>query len=246
MARGTKRLTVAFVRSVTKPGKYYDGRGEGLVLRVAPGGSKQWVWRDTVKGRRRDYGLGPVRYTSLAEARRIAFEYRKTARQGGDPRAERTLQHVPTFEAAAEVVIGLYSVKWKPGSRSADQWRQSLGDYVCPVIGSKRVDRITTADVMACAVAEGHRADDPAGFAITKALPKTNRPRKNLASVPHRKAAEALRRISAASGHPLARLATQFAILTAARSEEVRGARWKEIDQQRPSGLSQPKDEGRP
>ena len=232
MARGTKRLTVAFVRSVTKPGKYYDGRGEGLVLRVAPGGSKQWVWRGTVKGRRRDYGLGPVRYTSLAEARRIAFEYRKTARQGGDPRAERTLQHVPTFEAAAEVVIGLYSVKWKPGSRSADQWRQSLGDYVYPVIGSKRVNRITTADVMAWAVAEGHRADDPAGFAITKALPKTNRPRKNLASVPHRKAAEALRRISAASGHPLARLATQFAILTAARSEEVRGARWKEIDQQ--------------
>ena len=125
MASGTKGLTVAFVRSVTKPGKYYDGRGEGLVLRVAPGGSKQWVWRGTVKGRRRDYGLGPVRYTNLAEARRIAFEYRKTARQGGDPRDERTLQHVPTFEAAAEVVIGLYSAKRKPGSR--------IGRPVAPV-----------------------------------------------------------------------------------------------------------------
>ena len=257
MARGTKELTVAFVRSVTKPGLYFDGRGEGLVLRVAPGGSKQWVWRGTVKGRRRDYGLGPVRYTSLAEARRTAFEYRKIARQGGDPREERTLHHVPTFEAAAEVVIGLYSVKWKPGSRSADQWRQSLADYVYPVIGSKRVDRITTADVMAIltpiwatkpttakrvrqrisavmawAVAEGHRSDDPAGSAITKALPKTNGARKNLASVPHREAAEAFRKISAASGHKPARMATQFAILTVTRSGEVRGARWREIDQQ--------------
>ena len=119
------------------------------MLRVAPGGSKQWLWRSTVKGRGRDYGLGAVRYTSLAEARRTAFEYRKIARQGGDPREERTLHHVPTFEAAAEVVIGLYSVKWKPGSRSADQWRQSPADYVYPLIGSKRVDRITTADVMA-------------------------------------------------------------------------------------------------
>ena len=257
MARGKKGLTVAFVRSVTKPGRYYDGRGEGLMLRVAPGGSKQWFWRGTVQGRRRDYGLGAVRYTSLAEARRIAFEYRKIARQGGDPRDERSLQHVPTFEAAAEVVIGLYSVKWKPGSRSVDQWRQSLADYVYPVIGSKRVDRITSADVMAIltpiwvtkpttakrvrqrisavmawAVAEGHRADDPAGSAITKALPKTTGPRKNLASVPHREAAEAFRKINAASGHPPVRLAAQFAILTAARSGEVRGARWEEIDHQ--------------
>ena len=227
------------------------------MLRVAPGGSKQWFWRGTVKGRRRDYGLGAVRYTSLAEARRIAFEYRKIARQGSDPRDERSLQHVPTFEAAAEVVIGLYSVKWKPGSRSADQWRQSLADYVYPVIGSKGVDRITSADVMAIltpiwatkpttakrvrqrisavmawSVAEGHRADDPAGSAITKALPKTTGPRKNLASVPHREAAEAFRRIGAAGGRPPVRLAAQFAILTAARSGEVRGARWEEIDHQ--------------
>ncbi|MDE0169830.1 MAG: integrase arm-type DNA-binding domain-containing protein [bacterium] len=257
MARGRKTLTAQFVRSVTKPGKYYDGRGDGLVLRVAPGGSKQWVWRGTVQGRRRDYGLGAVRYTSLAEARRIAYEYRKIARRGGDPRYERNLQQIPTFEATAEVVIGLYGAKWKPGSRSADQWRQSLNDYVYPAIGSKRVDQITTADVMAVltpiwatkpstakrvrqrisavmawAVAQGHRKDDPAGSAITKALPKTNGPRKNLASVPHREASAALRRIDTAGGYPPARMATQFAILTAARSGEVRGARWSEIDQQ--------------
>ena len=58
------------------------------MLRVAPGGSKQWLWRGTVKGRGRDYGLGAVRYTSLAEARRIAFEYRKIARQGGNPKVD--------------------------------------------------------------------------------------------------------------------------------------------------------------
>ena len=253
----TQGLTVAFVKSVTKPGKYYDGRGEGLVLRVAPGGSKQWVWRGTVKGRRRDYGLGPVRYTSLAEARRIAFEYRNVTRQGGDPRGEWDLRHVPTFESAAEVVIGLYAAKWRPGSRSPDQWRQSLGDYAYPVLGSKPVDRITTADVMsvlvpiwttkpttakrvrqrisavmAWAVAEGHRTDDPAGSAVTKALPKSNGQRKHLAAVPHRDAAAAIRKIRAASGYRPARLATEFVVLTAARSGEVRGARWGEIDRE--------------
>ncbi len=257
MVRGKKGLTVAFVRSVTKPGRYYDGRGEGLMLRVAPGGSKQWFWRGTVRGRRRDYGLGAVRYTTLAEARRTAFEYRKIARQGRDPRDEQALPEVPTFEAAAEVVIGLYSVKWKPGSRSADQWRQSLSDYAYPLIGTKLVSRISSADVMAVltpiwatkpttakrvrqrisavmawAVAEGHRTDDPAGAAVTKALPKTTGPKRNLAAVPHRQAAAAYRKISTTGGYPPARLAAQFAILTAARSGEVRGARWEEIDHQ--------------
>ena len=92
--------------------------------------------------------LGAVRYTSLAGARRIAFEYRKIARQGPDPKGDQEGGSVPTLSEAAEVVIGLYAAKWKPGSRSADQWRQSLGDYAFPVLGSKGVDRITTADVM--------------------------------------------------------------------------------------------------
>ncbi len=77
------RLTAAAVRAINTPGKCIDEHG--LILRVAPGGSKQWVWRDTTHGRRRDLGLGAVAYTTLAEAREIAFEYRKLARAGGDP-----------------------------------------------------------------------------------------------------------------------------------------------------------------
>ena len=78
------KLTAASVRGMNKPGKYYDQHG--LILRVAPGGSKQWVWRGTVRGRRRDIGMGAVAYTSLAEARDIAYQYRKLARAGIDPK----------------------------------------------------------------------------------------------------------------------------------------------------------------
>lgn len=81
-----KRLTAAFVRSA-KPGRYYDEHG--LMLRVLPTGAKHWVWRGTVRGRRVDLGLGGYPYTSLAEARQTAFEYRKLARAGGDPRGSR-------------------------------------------------------------------------------------------------------------------------------------------------------------
>lgn len=42
-----KPLTAAFVRNVKVAGKYHDGHG--LILRVQPNGSKQWVQRIVVQ-----------------------------------------------------------------------------------------------------------------------------------------------------------------------------------------------------
>ena len=105
----------------------------GLILRVQPSGSKQWIWRGTVNGKRRDLGLGGYPYVSIAEVRATAFEYRKTARQGDDPAALRS-GGLPTFARAVEKVIALHAGKWKPGGKSEDQWRSSLTTYVLPAI----------------------------------------------------------------------------------------------------------------
>ena len=189
------KRTAAWVRSVTKAGKYGDLHG--LILRVQPSGSKAWIWRGTVGGKRRDLGLGRYPYVSLAEARAQAFEYRKAALEGGDPTTLRS-GSVPTFTTAAEEVIALYAGKWKPGGKSEGQWRQSLATYVLPAIGSKRVDEVTSGDVMDClapiwnsrpetakrvrqriaavmkwAIAQGYRQDNPAGGAVTAASAET-------------------------------------------------------------------------
>lgn len=142
-----KRLTAAFVRSA-KPGRYYDEHG--LMLRVAPTGAKQWIWRGTVRGRRVDLGLGGYPYTSLAEARQKAFENRTLARAGGDPRAPKAA--APTFEDALEEVLAIQRPSWRPGSRSEAQWRASLHTYAFPRLGRLPVDQVTTADVMAVLV----------------------------------------------------------------------------------------------
>ena len=63
----SQRLSALFVKRVSEPGKYHDEHG--LILRVKPTGSKQWVQRLVVKGRRRDIGLGGYPLVSLAEAR---------------------------------------------------------------------------------------------------------------------------------------------------------------------------------
>lgn len=63
--------------------------GGGRYLQVDQNGTRRWVLRTVVRGRRRDIGIGSFSYTTLAEARETARRLRKIARDGGYPIAER-------------------------------------------------------------------------------------------------------------------------------------------------------------
>lgn len=113
LADRARRLNFAFVKTVKHSGrnsadKYIDEHG--LMLRVRASGSKHWIWRGTVRGRRRDLGLGAFPYVSLAEARAKALEYRRIAKAGGIPAAAepgsdgaplQAASSAPTFRKAA-------------------------------------------------------------------------------------------------------------------------------------------------
>ena len=241
-----KKLTAAFVKTVTGPGKYGDQHG--LILRVLPSGAKQWIWRGTVHGRRRDLGLGGFPYVSLAEARQLAFDYRKLARAGGDPSALRKGRAVPTFEQALEEVLAIHRGSWRDGGKSEQQWRASLRDYAIPQLGRRPVDAITTADVIAVltpiwnekrvtaqrvrqrigaimrwAIAQGYRGDNPAGEALAAVLPRNNGARAHHRALPHGEVAAALARVRASEAWPATKLAFEFLVLSACRSGEVQG-----------------------
>ena len=254
----SKKLTAAKVRAIRIPGKYGDQHG--LTLRVAPGGSKQWVWRGTIRGKRRDLGLGAVDLTSLAEARELAWEFRKLARAGGDPASLRYRSlDVPTFEQAADAAIAARRGGWRDGGRSEAIWRASLETYVFSAIGSVPVDQISTGDlarallpiwhtksetarkirhrigaVMSWVIAEGHRVDDPAGAALTAALPHSARNVRHHRSLPYSEVAAALAVIDgSARAWPVTKACLRFIVSTACRSGEARNAKWTEIDRDR-------------
>jgi hypothetical protein len=131
--RPEKALSAAFVRSVTEPGYYGDGNC--LFLVIDEHGSRKWVQRLTIHGKRRDLGLGSARLVSLAEARDEAFRLRKIARAGGDPlaqrRKERQVQIVPTFEEAARQVHTERAKTFR-NEKHAAQWISSLDTYAFP------------------------------------------------------------------------------------------------------------------
>ena len=82
-------------------------------------GSKQWVWQGTVRGKRREIGLGGYPIVSLREAWEEAFEFKKIAWSGGDPRETIRKMRVPTFQEAAEKCFDLQRSSWKSEAHAA-------------------------------------------------------------------------------------------------------------------------------
>ena len=244
------KLTAAGAKAASKPGKYHDQFG--LMLIVQPSGSKQWVQRLTIQGRRRELGLGGYPLVSLAEAREAAFDNKRIARRGDDPRPAK--RHVPTFAEASETVIELHESTWKDRGRSANNWRASMDIYAMPKIGKRRIDQIAVSDILAIlkpiwtekpetakkvksrmqrvfewAVATEQRADNPVR-AAGSVLPKGNGRAKHFKALPHAAVAGALATIRDSAAAPVTKLAIEFLALTATRSGEVRLAAWDEID----------------
>ena len=214
-----------------------------------------FVQRLTVEGKRRDIGLGSPKWgaVTLTDARAKAIANYRIARAGGDPtRAKRS---IPTFETATATVIAMHAETWKDGGKSERQWQASLAAYAFPTIGRKSVAIITTADVLATlmpiwntkretarrvrqrigavmkwAIAEGHRADNPAGDAIGAALPRNGVHKAHHKALPYDRVGAALVSVRASKAWAGTKGAFEFLVLTAARSGEVRGARWEEID----------------
>lgn len=142
------RLTAKTVKALKEPGRYGDG--DGLYLEVGRTGSKSWILRVTVLGRRRDIGLGGVSWVPLAEAREKARALRKIAKDGGDPLASRNrARDMPTFEAIARKVHEINRPGWREGGVHIKHWIRSLEMYVFPSIGSMPINTIQSADILA-------------------------------------------------------------------------------------------------
>ncbi len=237
------------------PGKHIDGRG--LMLVVKASGARSWVLRYQLAGRRRDLGLGPYPEVTLADARRLALEARRLIAEGRDPLVEKKKRRTLTFVEAAEALIASKASGWR-NAKHAAQWRSTLGAYAIPQLGPLAVDAIETEDVLSVlrpiwtekpetasrvrqrieavldyAAATGARTgDNPARWRghLDHLLPKPTKVRavQHFVALDWRKIAGFMAALKARDG--VAAQALAFLILTAARSGEVRLARWSEID----------------
>lgn len=248
------QLSARRVSGLTTPGVYTDGLG--LILRVDDRGNRKWILRVSNDGRRRDIGLGSAREVTLAEARERRDEIRKAMRAGVDPiAAKRRREAVPEFAVLAREIHAGLKADWRNGKHQA-QWLRTLEIYAFPALGNLKVDvidgpavegvlkplwgekaetarrvRQRVRRVLDVAIAQGHRpGPNPADAAMAGFSAK--RPRaKHHAAMPWPQLPTFYARLAASGMSPSARLAFMLLILTAARTGEVLGAQWDEIDE---------------
>ena len=254
-----KRLTTAVaVRNEKTPGRHPIG--ETLYLMVWPSGSKSWVQRISIKGERKDIGLGPHPPVSLAQARQKAGENRTVVKSGGDPlaakREEARLAETPTFEQLARQHIAQNRLSWKNIKHRA-QWESTLKTYAFPKIGALKVNEIdrkhvvevlapiwtTKAEtarrvrqrirsVMDRAISLEYVDYNPAGDAINGALARQRRTKNHHRALPYGNLPAALQAVRESTASPSVKLGFEMLALTACRSGEVRGMTWDEVDLQ--------------
>jgi integrase len=254
VARQVNKLSARQVATITKPGRHADGNNLYLVVDAA--GARRWVFLFRWQGRLREMGLGSARDVTLARARELAAEARAILAEGQNPLERRAaVTAVPTFGAVADEVVASLSSGWRNSKHQA-QWKMTLEVYAAP-IREKPIDQVDTPAVLEvlkpiwstkpetasrlrgriekvldAARAKGLRSgENPARWRghLDHLLPKRQKlTRGHHAALPINEMLafmEALRQRDT-----MAAWALEFCILTAARSGEVLGARWDEID----------------
>jgi integrase len=160
MARAHNKLTSVAIANLNVRGLYADGGG--LWLQVSKWGTKAWIFRYMLNGKRHLMGLGPLHSVSLAEARTRARQHRQIILDGFDPlqtkaeararyeadkAARLARENALTFRGAAELFLKTTAVTKLKNDKHRKQWRTTL-EEVFPVLGDMPLQEIDSAKVL--------------------------------------------------------------------------------------------------
>lgn len=193
---------------------------------------------------------------TLAEAREKARLARQLAKAGINPSSEwrREERVVPRFRDAAAEYHGQVSKAWRNG-KHGEQWLTTLKTYAFPILGDLPVDAIDAPDVQRVllpiwlakgetarrvrqrigvvldyAHGKGWRTTEAPMRALNQLMGGLKQPKGgNFAAMPYKEIPGFMARLQGGDSS-VGRLALRFLVLTAARSGEVRKARWRDID----------------
>ena len=256
-SRARNKLNIKQVASLTRVGVYSDGGG--LYLRVRPSG-RSWVFIGTLNGKRQEMGLGSDLDVTLAQARDKAAAARALVLQGKHPREIRPSPSVPveapiTFGTFSKQLIASIEDGFR-NAKHRQQWRNTLATYAGP-IADVPIAEVTTEQILSvlqpiwlskpetasrvrgriervldAAKAKGLRqGENPARGRghLDLLLPKRSKITvKHHAALPFVEIAQFM--VALRLRPAMAARALEYTILTAARSGEVRGMTWSEVD----------------
>ena len=253
------RLTARRVATLSAPGKYGDGRNLWYRIRSDGSSGWVFRYTLRGRAREMGLGPGPdvslkEARDKAAQARQLLRQGIDPIEARRKAYAAR--RRVPSFRQCVGEFIAAHEAAWR-NRKHCRQWHNTLATYAFPVMGDQPVDAIGTDEVL-CALqpiwqaktetasrvrgriervldwarARGLReGENPARWRghLDKLLPKPTDVRavRHHAALAWKDLPSFMDLLRKRTG--LASRALEFAILTAARSGEVRGMRWSEV-----------------
>lgn len=247
------RLTHLKAVKLNKAGIFEDGGGLRLV--VGKNLKKRWVVRVTIKGQRKERGLGSFPTISLDQARETAANFRAFAKQGRDLGFERKIAEAKSISFKQAFKI-FYTVKAKSlsNNKHMKQWQSTMETYVFPTLGARQISDINSGEILKVlapiwfekpetarrvlqrmeavfksAILRGSRTLASPCIGVVQELGTRHRTVKHHASLPWAEIPNFICALRQRQCRKSTRCAVEFLILTATRSGEVRGATWSEV-----------------
>lgn len=252
------KLTDVKLRTLTQPGRHFDGGG--LYLEVTAAGGRYWRMKYRHGGKEKRLAFGVYPEVTLRAARDRRDEARRVLDQGEDPGE---LRKAAKAQAAHEASNTLEAVARDWLTHQADSWeavtlariKAAFEADVFPQIGARPMAQIKPREVAAVVKAiEARGAGDMAArvlqriravfrFAVVHERIDSNpmldlqpgellKPRQvqHRAALADRDLPVFLEKLAAYDGDVSTSAALRLLMLTAVRPGELRGARWDEID----------------
>lgn len=147
--------------------RYTHEKGKGLYLNISKDGTRSWLFRYQLNGKRRWLGLGSYSASNgLADAVKQISIHRASIVKGIDPVVEKResreqerekdhlarqekLRNKQTFGVCAEEYLEKKQAEWS-NAKHRQQWANTLSTYAYPFLGEIPVRDITTDDVKKC------------------------------------------------------------------------------------------------
>lgn len=239
-----------------KPYKLFDGGG--LYLEVTAKGSRYWRMKYRFGGKEKRLAFGVFPTVTLAEAREMRNQAKKVLAAGGDPgkvkKEEKAIQKLSTgntFEAIAREWHKSKADRWSLRYRDEiiDTFEKDIFPYIgkCPIAEIKPLELLETlrrmekrgalekmrkvrqrcGEVYRYAIITGRAEYNPAPDLATALTPpkKQHFPFLTAEELPY-----FLKDLAGYTGSVITKTATKIILLTAVRTQELRFARWQDID----------------
>jgi integrase len=250
---GSKPITVGGAPGLRFEPSSQNGFGKFILRFVSPESSKR---RDMGLGTFPNVSIAQARTAAINLRSLISNGIDPIEQRKRDAMVQSHVEKIPTFAQASENVFADISPAFK-NKKHAQQWIVTLRTYAFPMIGDLAVDQLKIAHfaevlrpiwlskaetasrlkqrcerVMLWCIAQGHIEHNPVS-AVTALLPKQPKKRDRVAhfpAVPWREMPSATKQLFSSPNLTCGKQALLFLILTAARSGEIRGATWDEVN----------------